>query len=797
MLRRSLSLCLFSALTLLAAGCSSSSANGGTSASAPVITLSAPSLTFPSTTVGQSSTAIVATATNTGNATATLSGYNLTGNTADFSLTSTCTTTTTLAAGASCTFSVTFAPVAAGSLSVTLAIADNATNSPQSVTFTGTGAASGPAISLTASSLAFPSTAVGQTANAQAVTIANTGGTAATISSYTLSGNTADFTQTSSTCGTTLAAGATCAINFVFVPQAAGSFSLTLSVADNAAGSPQTITFTGTGTAAPVATLSASAIAFPATNASTTSSAQTVMLTNSGNAALTINGIVLGGTNPGDFSETTTCGGTLAAGSSCNIAATFTPAAASTSYAATITITDNANNVTGATQTIALSGAGSSATPAPIATLSASTIAFSTTIAGTTTAAQSVTLTNTGNATLNIASIVLGGTNAADFTKSTTCGTTLAASASCTISATFSPPAAATASYAATLTLTDNTNNVAGSTQTIALTGAGTTSTVTHTLYTFPEADNSVTPLYNLINSAQKTIDMTMYELQDTTFVADLVAACKRGVVVRVVLSSSEASSNSSAYSSINGVTNCSAVESNSAFVNTHQKTITIDNGTANATTAILSLNLQSQYYSTTRDFAYIENDPADIAAIEATFQQDYAAGGTNSSTEFAYVPGGGDNSINPAGDLIWSPTTAQANMLSIIQNAKSTILLENEEMSASNIVSALETACQNGIIVHIAMVNSSSYTANFNALKAAGCGVYLYPDTSNGFYVHAKAVVADYGLPTQMVYMGSINYSLTSMNSNRELGIYIYDSASVTSLYTTMAQDYSGNPIY
>jgi hypothetical protein len=319
---------------------------------------------------------------------------------------------------------------------------------------------------------------------------------------------------------------------------------------------------------------------------------------------------------------------------------------------------------------------------------------------------------------------------------------------------------------------------------------SNTSTPLTYTLYAFPEADNSVTPLYTFINSAQKTIDMTMYEMQDTTFTADLVAACSRGVRVRVIFSSSIASSSATAYSALNSAgSNCSAVDSNSHFVNTHQKTITIDGALPTAQTAILSLNLQTQYYSTTRDFALIENDPVDIAAIEATFNQDYAAGGTNSLTEYNYQPGAGD-------DLIWSPTTATADMLAIINNATKTLLVENEEMSASNIVTALEAACTRGVTVHIAMEYSSDYVTNFNSLKAAGCKLSTY-NNPNGFYIHAKAVVADYGLPTQNVYMGSINYSTASMTENRELGVYIADPASVQLLNATMASDYAGGSPY
>lgn len=320
---------------------------------------------------------------------------------------------------------------------------------------------------------------------------------------------------------------------------------------------------------------------------------------------------------------------------------------------------------------------------------------------------------------------------------------------------------------------------------------SNTTPPLTYTLYAFPESDNSVTPLYALVNNAQKAIDMTMYALEDTAFSGDLVTACNRGVKVRVILDQNdEKSGNTSAYNQLNAAANCSAVWANKTFEASHQKSIILD-GTQ---VAIMSLNLQSQYYSTTRDFALLENDPVDIAAIQATFNADYAAGtpssGVAGASDFSYSPGAGD-------DLIWSPTTAQADMLSIINNARKTLLVENEEMGASNIVSALEAACTRGVTVDVAMVSQSSYSTEFRALEAAGCGVHVYPDTQTGFYIHAKAVVADYGLSTQNVYMGSINYSTASMTENRELGVYIADPASVQFLNATMASDYAGGSPY
>lgn len=574
------------------------------------------------------------------------------------------------------------------------------------------------------------------------------------------------------------------------------AFSLLLPAGCSSKSNTSTTTMTTPPAATSQLALSASSLAFSSVTVGQTSTAQTITLSSNGSLAVSITGITLSDTT--DYTMTNTCGASLNLSATCAISVIFTPKSAA-SLLATISI---ASNGTGSPQTISLTGTGEAAASGPALTLSSSTFTFPNTPVGQTSATQTLTLTNSGGSSLTLSNAITG--NSADFTSTNTCGSSLAANGACTFTLAFAPQAAGM--QTATITFTDNASN---SPQAVTLTGTGTSTTsgaATYKLYVFPaafpetaEPDASVSALYAFINSAQSTVDMTMYELQDTTFSGDLVADCARGVKVRVILDLSEEKSNAPAYAQLNGAgANCSAVYSNSAFTNTHQKTITVD-GT---TTAIMTLNLQTQYYTTTRDFALIENDPADIAAIEATFNADYAAGtpsgGAQGASDFSYTPGGGDATVYPAGDLIWSPTTAQADMVSIINNAKTSILLENEEMSASVVVNALEAACQRGVTVHIAMVNDDNeYGTEFTALQAAGCGVNVYPDTSTGFYVHAKAVVADYGLSTQTVYVGSINYSNASLTENRELGIYLTDPASITTLETTMAADYAGGTSY
>ena len=113
----------------------------GTTASAPVVSLSPTSLSFGNHQVNTTSAAQTVTLKNSGNAALTIHSIGLSGpNSGDFHQQNTCpSSSSTLAAGASCTISVTFTPTAEGTRSASLAITDNASGSPQSVTLSGTG----------------------------------------------------------------------------------------------------------------------------------------------------------------------------------------------------------------------------------------------------------------------------------------------------------------------------------------------------------------------------------------------------------------------------------------------------------------------------------------------------------------------------------------------------------------------------------------------------------------------------------------------------------------------------------
>ena len=217
-----------------------------------------------------------------------------------------------------------------------------------------------PTVSLSNTRLTYANQVVATSSASQTVTLSNTSALALNISSIVITGtNATDFAQTH-TCGASLSPGASCTISLTFKPTQLGSRAASVTITDNAAVSPQQIALSGTGvTSGPNATLSAS-LTFAAQTVGTASSAQSVTLINYGRATLGITRIA----TSGDFSQTHTCGSSLAVLASCTISVTFTPTQQG-SRAGTLSITDNAP---GSPQTVSLSGTGTTTQSADLST---------------------------------------------------------------------------------------------------------------------------------------------------------------------------------------------------------------------------------------------------------------------------------------------------------------------------------------------------------------------------------------------------------------------------------------------
>jgi hypothetical protein len=185
---------------------------------------------------------------------------------------------------------------------------------------------SAPTASLAPASVSFPILrTVGTTSLAQTVKLTNGGSADLDVIGITLTGPApGDFAQ-SNNCTPSVAPGAACLITLTFTPTAQGVRTASVSIADNAPGSPQTVPLTGRGT---ILEWSPRSMYMGEEPVGTSSPAYTVKVSNAGTVPISLYSITIAGVNPGDFSQTNTCGSSLNPWASCTIQVTFTPTAA-------------------------------------------------------------------------------------------------------------------------------------------------------------------------------------------------------------------------------------------------------------------------------------------------------------------------------------------------------------------------------------------------------------------------------------------------------------------------------------
>ncbi len=343
----------------------------------------------------------------------------------------------TLAAGASTTFSVAFAPTTGGAFTGSLTVTSNATNSPLTITLTGTGVSY--LLSASPSSLNFGSVNVGFNA-LQSFSVTNTGTASVNITQTTVSGT--GFSISGPALPYTLAAGQQVNFNATFTPTTGAAVTGSVTITSTASNSPATVSLSGTGVSYLVSA-SPGSLNFGYVP-SGTSATQKVMVTNTGTASVNITQVTVSGN--GFTISGPTLPVTLLAGQNTTFNATFAPTVAGV-LTGTVTVSSSASN---SPATVSLTGTGTTylLNAAPLSLSFGNAAAKST-------GALPVTLTNTGTASVTIGAASETGTGFG-FTG-LALPLTLAAGQSTTFNATFTPPL--TGSFTGFITLSSNATN--------------------------------------------------------------------------------------------------------------------------------------------------------------------------------------------------------------------------------------------------------------------------------------------------------------------------------------------------
>jgi phosphatidylserine/phosphatidylglycerophosphate/cardiolipin synthase-like enzyme len=302
------------------------------------------------------------------------------------------------------------------------------------------------------------------------------------------------------------------------------------------------------------------------------------------------------------------------------------------------------------------------------------------------------------------------------------------------------------------------------------------------------EPDDGIAPVLAMMAGAAKSVDLVMYELDDARVESALVADEQRGVAVRVLLGAGYDGASSTANVAAYDYLRSRGVPvrwSPPYFSLTHEKSLVIDGNRA----LIMTFNLVAKYYVTGRDFGIVDDNPRDVTAIEGTFDGDWDGSGTGGNGSAAL---GGNNGAR-GDDLLWSPGSEPA-LVGLINGAKNSLFIYNEEMADTAVTKALIDASERGVAVYVDMTGADEWKWEFEELATAGARVRTYADDASApLYIHAKVIVADGSSAGARAFVGSENFSAGSLDNNRELGIMISDPEIIKSLMKTFVADWRG----
>jgi Cep192 domain 4/Abnormal spindle-like microcephaly-assoc'd, ASPM-SPD-2-Hydin/HYDIN/CFA65/VesB-like, Ig-like domain len=468
-----------------------------------VLSASSNSLSFGNVAVGSSSTQSVSV-TNTGTAAVNISQATVSGSA--FSVVGG-NAFSSIPVGQSVTVQVRFAPQSQGAATGNLTVTSDASNTPLTISLGGTGMQ--PGLTISPASLNFNNVTVGQTST-QSVTLTNSGNADLVLNLATISGP--SFGMNGLSLPKTLTAGQNLTFSVQFTPTSTTAASGSIVFTDNAPGSPQTLTMTGSAVAAnSTLTANPGSVNFGSAVVGSRST-QTITLTNSGTATVTVNQVAT--TGAGFSASGINAGQTIAAGATASFTAAFAPTAAG-AISGNITLTTNATNPT---LSIALSGTGTQGSLAA----NPSSVNFGSLLVGSS-GSVSVTLSNAGTAPVTISAASITGTGFAMTGLSVPQSINPGQTSSFT--ATFAPTSAGSASGSVSIT-----SNAPGSPLTIALTGSATATQAQLTISPTPVAFNNVnvgssaTQSVTLANTGNASLNITAASITGSGYSMSLAA---------------------------------------------------------------------------------------------------------------------------------------------------------------------------------------------------------------------------------------------------------------------------------
>lgn len=290
----------------------------------------------------------------------------------------------------------------------------------------------------------------------------------------------------------------------------------------------------------------------------------------------------------------------------------------------------------------------------------------------------------------------------------------------------------------------------------------------------FVEPDDGRAPVLDEIEAARASITLEVYLLSDEETIAALERARRRGVAVRVILEEDPfggAGNQPEVYARLQRA-GIDVRWDNPAFRFGHVKTMVVDGRVA----LVMNQNLTRSSFTGNREFGVVTTRAAEVAQAAAIFEADWAR-----------------SAEPPDGPLIVSPTTSRADLLGLIDGSRRSLDVYAEVVRDQEIMDAFVDAETRGVAVRLIMsgdLDGTDDNAEERAeLADAGVDVRL---ARGGLYIHAKMVLAD----GERAFVGSQNFTATSLDQNRELGVFLDDRANLGRLARTFEEDFAAGRV-
>ena len=285
---------------------------------------------------------------------------------------------------------------------------------------------------------------------------------------------------------------------------------------------------------------------------------------------------------------------------------------------------------------------------------------------------------------------------------------------------------------------------------------------------------DGLAPVRALIDGAQLRIDVKIFVFTADSLLDGLAAARRRGVAVRVMLNPSRSSgsrANDGAADRLRAA-DVAVAWTNPHFAVTHEKSMVVDGKLA----LIATFNFSDKYFTSTRDYGLVFEDPAVVREVEAGFEADWQRRRLETPDD---------------SPLLWSTKNAREGMADVIASARHSVAVQHPKFSDLVIVDRLAAAHQSGARVRILCggahgISPPDMLDTFSALRLLARGG-VSVRRQKGLRLHAKLIIVD----DQRAIVGSTNIDRSAFDLRRELAAIVTDADAVNALRRQFREDW------